>query len=461
MVNRRYAISLWVIAMVGLALRVAAAQGGLWLDEAWSAQLAHEAKTPLGVLLNINHDNNHHLNSLWMQFVGFDAPPVLQRALSIVTGTIAIPVAALLLRPRGMCVALLAALLFALCPMIVTMGSEARGYAPMTLALLTAMLLVGRWLAGETAERTRQRLAWCFALGMLSQMTMAFGCVALVGWVFFTLWRRSGFAEATKRTLILFGPALIALAAVFGLVFGAAYASPTGFRFGDYKPFELLLFLHGTIELLGYTIGWPVVTLWLIPGALILMVLARRGGATHLAFYRLAIVAFPVTLAILHAGNSGHPRYYLLVSIAMLLLLSEMIGTMLARGGWQRLAASAGLAAMLAGYAWQDVDLIRNQRGDPDPAIAALKTRAPGGTAVLLDRPTGLAMLNAAAAHYRYPLIVIERGCGATRFLFVDRFKGEDFEAAPRRCGGSYRAIASARSRGLSGTHWTLYERQP
>lgn len=461
MVNRRHTIFVWTIVLIGLAVRIASARGGLWLDEAWSAELAHEAKTPIGVFLNINHDNNHHLNSLWMQFVGIGAPPMLQRALSIVTGTIAIAVAALIFRPRGAATAPIAALLFALCPMMVTMGSEARGYAPMTLALLVAILLVSRWLADEAAERTRQRLALCFALGALSQMTMLFGCVALIGWVFFAMCRRGSPLAAARRTLILFAPALIALAAVLGLIFGAAWASPTGFRFGDYKPFEILLFLHAIVEMLGYTIGWPIVTLWLIPGILILVVLARHAGAAHIAFYRLAIVAFPVTLAVLHAGNPGHPRYYIVASIGVLLMIAEMTGTMIARGGWQRIAAGLALLAVLSGYAWQDADLIRNQRGDPDPAILALKARMPGGTAVLLDRSTGLAMLEAAAAHYRYPLAVIERGCATTRFLFMDRFKGEGFEANPTRCGGTYRAIASARARGLSGTHWTLYERRP
>ncbi|MEO7679172.1 MAG: hypothetical protein ABIS14_00570, partial [Sphingomonas sp.] len=335
MVNRRYTISLWTIVLVGLALRIASARGGLWLDEAWSAQLARDAGTPIGVFLNINHDNNHHLNSLWMQFVGFGAPPMLQRALSIITGTIAIPVAALIFRARGTLVALIAALLFALSPMAVTMGSEARGYAPMSLAFLTAILFISRWLAGDAADRTRQRLALCFALGLLSQMTMLFGCVALVGWVFVTLARRNTPLAAVKQTLTLFAPALIALLVVLSVIAGAAYASPTGFQFGDYKPFAMLLFLHGIIEMLGYTIGWPVVTLWLIPGTAILVLLARRAGATHVAFYGLAIVAFPVTLAVLHAGNPGHPRYYLVASIALLLLIAEAIGTMLTRRGWQ------------------------------------------------------------------------------------------------------------------------------
>lgn len=461
MTERRYTLLLWAIVLVGVALRIASARGGLWLDEAWSAQLAQDAKTPIGVFLNINHDNNHHLNSLWLQVVGLGAPPLLQRALSIATGTIAIPVAASIFRSRGPATALIAAVLFASCPMIVTMGSEARGYATMTLALLVAILLTGRWLADDTAPHTPRRLAWCFALGALSQMTMVFGCIAVIGWVFFALWQRSTFAQAAKRTAILFTPAVIALGVVLGLIFGAAYASPTGFQFGDYDRFEFLLFLHALIEMLGYTIGWPIVSLWLIVGALVLVVLARRAGATRLGFYRLAIVAFPLTLAVLQAGNPGHPRYYLVASIALLLMLAEMTGTMIVRGGWQRLLAGVALVGMLAGYAQQDVELIGNQRGNPDPAIAAMMLRAPKGTTVLLDRPTGLAVLDAAAAHYRYPLTVIDHGCAPARFLFVDRFKGEGFETAPKRCGGTYRAIASATARGLSGTHWTLYERQP
>lgn len=459
--QRRFSFILAAIVVLGLALRIAAATGGLWLDEAWSAELAHQAGTPLGVFLNINHDNNHHLNSLWLQFVGYDAAPVLQRALSIVMGTIAIPVAAEIFRPRDHRIALIAALLFAISPMLVTMGSEARGYAGMTLALLVAVLLIDRWLIDTRGERTRIRLALCFALGALSQLTMLFGCVAVIGWVFFTLYPRHGLIIAARRTLVLFLPALIALGAVLALVFGAAWASPTGFQFGDYKPFEILLFLHAIVEMLGYTIGWPVVSLWLMPAALIVVVLARRLGARHSAFYWLAIAAFPVTLAILHAGNPGHPRYYLLCSVALLLLLAEASATMIARSGWQRGVALAGLTAIVAGSLWQDADLIRNQRADPTQAILAMQTRAPRGAVVLLDRPTGLAMLRIAAAHLHYPLAIVETGCRPARFLFVDRFKGETLPVDPLRCGARYRAIAAARARGLSGTHWTLYERQP
>lgn len=460
MIDRRYSYWVWAIVAVGLALRIAAARGGLWLDEAWSAELVRQVGTPLGVLLDINHDNNHHLNSLWLQAVGYAAPPLLQRALSIVSGTIGIAVAAEIFRPRSRRVALIAALLFAVSPIVVTMGSEARGYAPMTLALLTAILLVDRWLIDESGDRIAFRLSLCFFLGALSHLTMVFGCVALVGWVYFVLARRHGLRTAAWRTLALFAVPLAALLAVVALVAGAALASATGFQFGSYEPFDTLRFLHGVIEMLGYTVGCPVLSVWLIPPALALVVLARQAGATHLAFYRIAIVGFPVGLVLLHVGNTGHPRYYMVAAIALLLLIAETAGSAIAHGGWRRSVALVMLAGMLAGSVWEDADLIRNQRGNPDAAVFALRARAPGGATVLLDRASGLAMLKSAAAHWRYPVAIIEAGCRPARFLFVDRFEGQTFPAAPTRCGTPYRPIASARAHGLSGSHWTLYERR-
>src|SRR3982751_6366288 len=81
--------------LAGLALRIAAAQGGLWTDEAWSVIYAARARDALGVFLRINHDNNHHLYSLWLQAIGADASPLLARLPGIVAGTLCISVAAL------------------------------------------------------------------------------------------------------------------------------------------------------------------------------------------------------------------------------------------------------------------------------------------------------------------------------------------------------------------------------
>ena len=78
--RRRERLGWWAavgaIALAGLALRIAAARGGLWTDEAWSVVYAAQARDAAGVFLRINHDNNHHLYSLWLQAVGPAAPPL-------------------------------------------------------------------------------------------------------------------------------------------------------------------------------------------------------------------------------------------------------------------------------------------------------------------------------------------------------------------------------------------------
>src|SRR3954453_8303311 len=114
--------------LAGLALRIAAAQGGLWTDEAWSVIYAAQARNAAGVFLRINHDNNHHLNSLWLQAVGMGAPPWLARLPALFPWTANVVVAALLARGTSRTAGIVAAFLFALSPAMVTLGSEARGY---------------------------------------------------------------------------------------------------------------------------------------------------------------------------------------------------------------------------------------------------------------------------------------------------------------------------------------------
>lgn len=459
-VDRRVWWLLGGVVALGLALRIAGAQGALWLDEAWSAKQAHDAGTPLGVFLNINHDNNHHLNSLWLLLVGFDAPPTLERALSIVTGTAAIPVAWAIGARRSAALGLITALLFAVSPALVTFGSEARGYAPMTLALLTAILLVDRWLAGEATRSPALALSICFFLGAFSQLTMFFAFCALAGWVFFALWKRDGFKPALTSSFRLFLPSAVALALVVVIILGAA-AARTGFKFGRYDPYNTLELLHGVSELVQYTLGFPIVSIWWFALVPALVVLAPSAGVSRIAFHRLAILAFPLGLALLRAGNVAHPRYYLLVGIALLILIAELIWLGWRAGGWKRWLAAATLAGITLASLACDVDLAINRRGDPGAAIRAMQARAPRGTHLLLDRETGIATFEAAAASAHYPLTVQLEDCTAARFFLADRFRGEEPPARIALCGAVYVPIAAARAHGMSGTHWTLYERQP
>lgn len=446
-----------IIAVAGLALRIAAGRGGLWLDETWSALLAHEAGTPLGIFVQINHDNNHHLNSLWLQAVGLGAHPLAARALSIVAGTLSIVVAGMIGARRGAWTGAITALLFALSPALVTLGSEARGYAPMTLMLMLGIWYVDRYLGGDKTADRPVTLAVIFFVGALFQLTMAFAACALTGWVFVTLAGREGLRGAVRKTVLLMGPAIGALLLAL-LIVAAPVIAGAEFRFGSLQPFEFLPFVHSVGVLFGYAIGAPGLALGSLAAATVLLLSAHALRTPRLSFYWLAIAAFPVTVALLQTMNAAHPRYHLLAGIALLLLIGEVLAALMRSGGWKKLAGGAALAAFATASIAANLDLIQNQRGDVGPAIRAIAARALHGADVMLERETGLALVKVAAAEADYPATA-SLTCPA-RFVFADSFTIEP-EGPDRilRCGGAYRAIARATAHGLSGQNWTLYER--
>jgi hypothetical protein len=252
--------------VLGLVLRILAAAGGaLWTDEAWSALHATEVGTPMGVFLFINHDNNHHLYSLWLQAIGLQAPPLLARAPAIAAGTLTILVAALIGARRSAAAAVVAALLFAVAPILVTYGSEARGYAPMLLAAMVMLLMLDKWLDGESKEAPVLGLAILAFLGMLSHLTMAAFVGLLALWVFAVRRSERGPSEALRTTIKVMGPPLVACAAVVAGVFAAANASPEGMRVGGYSPFTLDRYALAMSDLTTTTLGIPLGPWWLAP----------------------------------------------------------------------------------------------------------------------------------------------------------------------------------------------------
>ncbi|MBM3927141.1 MAG: hypothetical protein FJ335_01570 [Sphingomonadales bacterium] len=456
--SRREWAMVLAIAAAALTLRVMMAQGALWLDEAWSAMHAREARTPLGVFLGINHDNNHHLNSLWMQWVGIDAPTVLQRALAIATSTIAILIAAILGRRRDWPTALVAALLFALSPFFAHYGSEARGYAPMMLALLMVLLRVQIWLDG--GPRPTSALALWGVFGLLSQLTMVMGLVAVTGWAFLTLARRGSLRAAAVETARTFAPAAIAGALVIGGILLAAKLNSGGMRFGSLEPYTLNHELKALFSITSYTVGvgqlaiWPAIVLL----AVFALAIAQRGP--RLDFYWLALIAFPLAVAVLHPANPGHARYYSLIAVAVALMIADVSGSLIRAGGWRRIAAMAGVALILAASLVEDVRLIRNQRGDPGQAIVALRRIAPQGAGVFVERDSAVPVLAAAGLVAHYPLAITRQECPAAPYLFIDRYNGEQLPDTQRRCGHDYVPIADRRAIGMTNFHWRLFRRR-
>ena len=462
--------ALFAILGVAVWVRMLSAHGGLWVDEAWSAVLVAKVDTPWAVFTSINHDNNHHLNSLWMQAVGYAAPPLALRALSIVTGAATVLVVAAIGARRSTAHGLVGAALFALSPILVNYGSEARGYAPMLLCALGAILVAARWLdAPAPAPRHAPGLlALLTILGLLSQLTMLFFVVAIAAWVALTLRQRvatetatgtaTGTAAAMTARLML--PSLVAVLLVFTLVFGAAAANPGGMQVGDYVPFSFARLASALQVMLATTLGasalprWWITVLALTLCVAAMAAVAQRRPMAWLAM--LAITGLPIALATLHVANTGMPRYFLLSSVAVLLVLTDLIATTLTKGPRSRMLAALALTFLAIGMSHDIAQDIGRRRGDIDAAIAGVRIEAPGGARVHVDHLQPVAPLRVAAATARYPL-VLTSDCRPAQFVFVDLDDGGAAAATTRRCGRVY-TLRTVRRRGmLSGTDWALY----
>lgn len=448
------------LTLLGLVLRLFAARGALWLDEAWSATFAEQAVTPLGVIWRINHDNNHILNTLWLQLLGPDASPLAQRALAIATGTAAIPLAAAFCTRRSAAAAMIAALAFALSPIMLTYGSEARGYAPMIAAFTGMLVLVDRWLERGGAAPAIG-LAILALLGTLAQVMMIAPLLAITAWAGIVLWRRYGFGTAFSNTLRALGPALAAGALVLLVMLLAAHASPHGFAIGSYHPFSAAEWVTGIAGAVEWTLaiaspgGWLALFGLLAAGAL----LALRRRDPRAPFYALLVLACPIAYALLHFGNLAIPRYYLPSMAALLLLAADALGNALIVPHQRRWLAVAVIALFTIGAVRQDRALIVNRRGDPAAAIAAIRHAAPAGATLMLPDARLVPVIDWAARSARYPLRVVGTSCGAAPFLLLDSDHPTADPAALRLCCGTYRLVASRRVEGLSGTRWWLYRR--
>lgn len=462
--RNRLILAIAVIAIAGLCLRIAAAQGALWLDEAWSATFAREAGDPAHILFGINHDNNHPLNTLWLAVTGWGAPPMLSRGLSILSGTAMVVVGGLIGARRGLPEAVVVAALLAISPILVIYGSEARGYVPMLLALVMSIDLVDRWLSGGASAAPARRLGMLALLGTLAHLTFVFGLGAILLRVAATLARRMPPGAAARETGRAMGRAGAAAIAVVLIMVVAAVASPSGFRVGSYTPFSAMALIDGFGEMLQYAVGATFVPgpLLIISAAVLLAASAVRASRPRISgrslFYLVAIFGPPCALALLRVGNSGFARYYLVPATLLLLLLGETLAAGLRAGGWRRALAAVLVSVFGAGSLWLDARMIADRRADPGLAIVAMVARAPGGATVIVDSMRNTAVVEAAAASAHFPVRVTGDICAAAQFLFVDGGGQAPFPARIVRCEIGYRRVAVASPRGLSGVGWELFE---
>jgi hypothetical protein len=448
---------LTALILGGLILRLCAARGGLWIDEAWSVLYANQATPFLGVFSQIHHDNNHHLNTLWLQLVGMGAPSFLMRGLSIVTSTATIGVVAMISLRRGVTASLATAAIFALSPILVLYGSEARGYAPMLFCLSLAVWLALDWRDAPEAELRTGQLALVTTLGAFSHLMMAPAIFLIAAWGWLSVRVRFGAVGSVKRSAAMFGLPVFAVLCVAGVILGSAQLVAGGLQVGSSTPFTWDLFNGALGELATLSSGlgaYGAFGLWGL-AAIAMLVVARSRQIPLL--YLVLILGLPIAVALLHPGNSQFARYYLVSAFGLLMLAGDRIGALIRDGGWRRWLGAAALSAILGGSALQDRALIAIGRGHNERAVEAMMKIKPRSATVLLAHERAQAILKVAAAQHSYDIKTHAGSCIPADFLFVERDRGVPVGDAVVRCRIAWRVIASDDAAGPSGQDWTLY----
>jgi hypothetical protein len=484
----RWILALSIVAAGGV-VRLIGARGDLWLDEIWTLVLIAPVRSVGEILLDIGHDNNHYLNSIYLYLIGPDASALAQRGLSVALGTATVAVAGLAAAPRGRAAAMFAMLLFAFAYPMVHYGSEARGYAGLVLSLLVALVFLQRELE-RPDWRLRQALGLAIGLGLLCHLTMAAGAAVLGAWTMWVLGRRIGSpGKAVAATASIFGPALAWTFAVGSCVVIAGRRH--GFIFGGVTPFTPADFLDGYGGLIRGLLGVPdavadlvgdLVSVWAcLAAASAAIALAayvwRARDSREVSLYVIAVIALPAAIFLAEVPNVQFGRYFLVSGTFFLLFLADALGDAWSRGGVPRIGAGAALCAMLVGHAVALGSFFHDGRGHYSDAIARMAQEARGSdgfnsggrfsyasdhefrTRTVVDF---FAAKRGIAADYVRPddwcrsppqFMVIEDAGTAQRSAHLDFGRGE---CALRFTRGE--SFASSR---LSGRPWTIYRRAP
>lgn len=456
-------IALGAITLLGLALRIDAAQGDLWLDEIWSLDLVARITSIDQVLWRINHDNNHFLNSAWLYLTGPDASPLVQRAQAILFGAATPLAAAAVLADRGRVTQLTAAMLFAVSYPMVHYGSEARGYSGLILFTLLAVWGLERRLDGRGSGLA---LAFAVLFGFLSHLTMAATVLVLVAWTGWTLWRRGdGLARAMTGTVMTFLPAFILFLPLAACM---AYGISTyGFTIGGSTPFSLESFFSGYGGVIRYLSGllWGVSNGYLFAVSLAAVVV----GAWFLpgrrsSLYLIGIVGLPLLMLQLRLPNLQYPRYFLPSAVFALLFLAEWLGRWLGNGGWRRGVAALAVAAYLYGNA---ISLWRFQevrRGSNAEIVAEMTLDGKAEYAASSEFRVPM-VLNFFASRSGQSVELVAKGdvCSRRPEWYVAEFFRDDWPAETYEvpgCDLAYDGVAISDRWGLSGIGLALYRKR-
>jgi hypothetical protein len=458
--------------LLGLALRLRAAHGDLWLDEIWTLLLLERAKTIGDVFIGVHHDNNHFLNSAWLWLVGPDAPTTLMRLPAIVFGALAILTAAALGRRFCDAAGVIAAVLIAVSYFFVHYSSEARGYSGMILAILVAYNALEGMLANEETIANRIVFAVAICFGTFSHLTMveATGVLCLAAWARLTPGDVSLKASLQSAVPIFIIGGLATIPAVVCFVVGAL--SPD-FHVGYQEPFTFGMLAQGLADMARSTLGFPrafpdlvvVIATAILALASLALVPAHRRW-----FPALAVFALPILHAAFGLPNQFNARFHLTSAVGLIVLSGDSLAVLWRRKHGPQAIAALAIGLFAAAQSFELAQFFGSGRGAYKEAIKAMSERGP--VTYSID-PAGLRLgtrsvlgYHAAGLGMEAKAISEEAWCeSAPNWLILANMPNstpvlpQRKTAGPANCQATFLRDRTFDAWGLSGVDWTLYHR--
>jgi 4-amino-4-deoxy-L-arabinose transferase-like glycosyltransferase len=378
-----------VVLAGALAIRIAAVDRSLWLDETIS--LLQVDRSLAGVVqtqVNGVHPPLYHiLLHGWLNLLG--ATPGVLRAYSVgwsLVGVVAVWGWSRQAFPHASPVP--AAALAAFAPFSVWYGTEIRMYAQ-----LFALVALGGWLAWSVLDRgvSGRRLVGLAACLVAAMYTHYFASLAIAALGTVALVLLAGGRPARTRSLAVLGACVTAAGSAMPWITYVVLnreAQPLTTVFEDPDVFTALIagleMLTGfrSFAVLGLlAAGWPALCL------LAMLLLPQLGGVRWRAGGVVALLLLPpfmlVSLSLL-APRSAFDSRYLTVCAAPLYVVSGWAWTWLRNRRLRVVIGLALVAAAMAGAVWQNHDPSNPKLYQLREALTAINALARPGDAVML-----------------------------------------------------------------------------
>jgi len=381
--NHQKEVILTVAFLAGGILRFLSARDNLWFDEIWSVNFARSMQSVLDVF-SIHHDNNHILNTLWLYVVGTGDDWPRYRLLSLVAGTLTVPLIGYIASERGFAQGIMASILAAFSYPLIVYSSEARGYAPAMLCALGAYIALQNFHRRPKLKQAVFFWIFCVA-GFLSHLTFI---LVFVGFVAYSILSEIKFAapqKSSRNLFVLYGiPA--GFIGMYYVLFVRSMALGGGQNIPEFV-WRLSVFLAPVWGVFPESIEGVVLSLAGFAAVVAGIIIAERKNLPDFVFYAVVLIIIPLIAFVFPLKFFG-ARYLALLLPFLYLVMSSLFGRMAAKNKAGCAVSTFLVLALVVGNLTRINDQITIGRGKYLEAIQYMMTHsASSGVFIATDAP--------------------------------------------------------------------------